>query len=273
MISSLVVALVATADVESMSLDDLLVEQTRIELRPSLVPSGIMVGLGTGIGLACGLNFGVAKRDQDLLPPPPGRTIDGFGPGFDFSIIQVFSVIHAVFAAGVTVGGLFLMRDRVIERDEGALLLPRVRERIVELEQKDTPTDHVDVASRQLQLVQRAMPTYSLAGQLTTAGVLTLIIGSFWLGFLHQSPSHFVSGLSELAVGGTLLGLGIWRFFETHHEMVRLEEREAALRAVIEAPARMSDSPCSPANLSSPPHGNPCNAPAPAAQEVLEKAP
>ncbi|MBL8954055.1 MAG: hypothetical protein JNK82_24980 [Myxococcaceae bacterium] len=196
-------------DVDQLSTDELIVEETRLSHPESLTTPGVMMGLGFAIGAA-----GFGAMAVNLQAPPPTFSLAWVGP-----IIAVLGGITGVLGSSLMLTGMLLTPYRRVDREEGTIRLAQVRERLAMTGRM--PVDEEGVRRRQMAILEAAKPSSGPATAFIVGGVLAIIAGVISVAFVNNPPQLASAGVGELGVGSATLGVGIWQL------IVREQEREA----------------------------------------------
>lgn len=235
MLLALVLA-AAPVDVELMSMGELLIEDTRLEVTPSTAAPKMMIGLGLGIAAFSFSAMGVAIAELGALARrPPVLRKDGPGPDSFPAAVEIVGCIHGVLAAGTLIAGMLWYPSRAQEAEAAAAQRESVRARIAELEAVDAPYDPVQVALEQHRLLERARPSFALGGNLVFAGAVSLLAGALTLALMNGAgASATYAGIAELVAGGAMSAMGVWMLLQRTGEENALERRRERLFELLQ---------------------------------------
>ncbi len=204
-------------EVEQLSVDELLIEETRLMHPPSMSTPLVMVGLGLAVGAA---GFAVLALNT--------RDATGMGSlGFLSQFIGVLGGITGVLGSSIMVTGMLIAPFRATERDEGALRLERVRERLALTGRE--PYEREEVLRAQLKILDDAKPTIGPATAFIVGGVLAIVAGVLSAAFVNTPKQLMSAGIAEVSAGTVTLGVGIWQAIAREQERDAIDKEKRAL--------------------------------------------
>jgi len=212
--------LAAEVDVDQLTVDELLVEETRLSHPPSMTPPAIMIGLGLVVGAA---GFTVLALNT--------KNATGVGSlGFLSQFVGVLGGITGVMASTIVVTGMLIMPFRATEREEGGLRLERVRERLALTGR--VPYEREVVRRAQLEILERAKPGSGPATAFIVGGAIALAAGILSAAFVNNPRQLMSAGIAEIVAGSATLGVGIWQAIAREQERDAIDQyRRELLRA------------------------------------------
>ena len=213
------------APVESLTLEELVIEDLRLELDDDPVAARVMMGTGFGVAAAGAVALGASIHDQVIARNYFDAAGDAFGD-IAFIITDVFAAFHAASGLAVGVSGLWWLRSQ----RSGAPTRAQVRARITELELTGATYDRLAVAQRQADLIDAMAPTYALPALLLVSGIAVALAGGLSVAVYERSATGLTAGVAELTVGAGLTMLAVWLIHYRGNQRAELHERATALR-------------------------------------------